>query len=195
MTDDTVALHLSKPQSTISGSPLHRLSCEHGYRTSCSRVDLVIYHMLEALIVGRVQEDLGFELTTGMTVVHHLPPSTLIPLSAQHRQKHRHGAHTYQTRSGCLHWCHALTPCIGADAARHSCHETVAILLVCKMHKACRQDTQSKPAELDIRVQCVGDIVHCDFCEGCGISLPAHHSSYFAHQRFHQMTCTIQHMM
>ena len=44
--------------------------------------------MLEALVVRGVQEDLGFELTTGMTVVHHLPPSALIPIPAATQNKH-----------------------------------------------------------------------------------------------------------
>ena len=83
MTDDAVPLHLSKAQATIPGSSLHRLPRQHGHWATSSGVYLVIHHVFEALVVCWVQEDLGLELTTGMTVVHHLPPSALIPNTAQ----------------------------------------------------------------------------------------------------------------
>ncbi len=37
-------------------------------------------------------------------------------------------------------------------------------------------------------VQCCGDIVDSDLCEGRGIPLPTHHSSHLAHQRLNQVT-------
>ena len=83
VTDDAIPLHFSKAQATISGSSFYRLPCQHGHRPPSSRVNLVIHHVLEALVVGWVQEDLGFELTTGMTVVHLLRHSALIPNSAE----------------------------------------------------------------------------------------------------------------
>ena len=87
MTDNAISFHFTKAQATVSGSPLHRLSCEHGHRPTRPRVNLVIHHVLEALVVCGVQEDLGFELTTGMTVVHHLPPSALVTLPAHKPRK------------------------------------------------------------------------------------------------------------
>ena len=86
MTDDAIPLHFSEAQATISGSTFYRLPCQHGHWAPSSRMNLVIHHVLEALIVGWVQEDLGFELTTGMTVVHHLPPSALVPNTAEMQQ-------------------------------------------------------------------------------------------------------------
>lgn len=84
MTDDAITLHLSKAEATVPGPTLHWLPREHCYRPTCPRVDLVINHVLQALVVGGIQEDLGFELTTGMTVVHHLPATTLVPNPVMH---------------------------------------------------------------------------------------------------------------
>lgn len=84
MTDDAIPLHFSKTQPPIPGPALYRLAGQHCNWPSCPGMDLVIHHVLQALVVGGVQEDLGFELTTGMTVVHHLPTPTLIPNPVMH---------------------------------------------------------------------------------------------------------------
>ena len=82
MADDAIPLHFSKAEATVPGSPLHRLACQHGHWASRPGMYLVVHHVLESLVICWVQEDLGFELTTGMTVVHHLPTSALIPNTA-----------------------------------------------------------------------------------------------------------------
>lgn len=40
-------------------------------------------------------------------------------------------------------------------------------------------------------MQGVRNVVNCNLREGCGISFPAHHCPYFAHQSFHQVTCSM----
>lgn len=72
MTNDAIPFHLSKSESTISCSTLHRLSRQDLHRASASRMDLVIHHMLETLVIGRIQEDLSFELPSCMPIVHDL---------------------------------------------------------------------------------------------------------------------------
>lgn len=84
MTNDAVSLHLSKPQAPIPGSTLHRLAGEHCNRATSPGVDLVIHHVLQSLVVGGIQKDLGFQLTSGVTVVHHLPAPTLVPHPVPH---------------------------------------------------------------------------------------------------------------
>ena len=59
MGDDAVALHLPKAQAAVPGAPLHGLAREQGHRAPAPGVDLVVHHVLQALVVGRVQEDLG----------------------------------------------------------------------------------------------------------------------------------------
>ena len=48
--------------------------------------------MLEALVVGGVEEDLGLELAPGVPVVHDLPAARLVPAPVQRRADvvHRH---------------------------------------------------------------------------------------------------------
>lgn len=88
MADDAITLHLSKAQASIPCPSLYWLPCQHGNRPSRSGMDLVINHVLQALVVGGIQEDLGFELSTGVTVVHHLPAPTLIPHPVQQSDCH-----------------------------------------------------------------------------------------------------------
>ena len=59
-------------EKDLPGTPLHGLSVEDLYGTTGSRVDLVIHHVLETLVVGRAEEDLGIQLATGVSVVEHL---------------------------------------------------------------------------------------------------------------------------
>lgn len=59
MADDAISLHLTKAQTTFAGSTFNRLPRQDLDRPPPSRMDLVIHHMFEALIVGGVQEDLS----------------------------------------------------------------------------------------------------------------------------------------
>ena len=98
MADDTISLHLSESETTISSSTLHGLACQNLHRASASGVDFIVYHVFEALIVGWVQEDVGFQLPPCVAIVHDLQeqadleplkynlhfPETCIDLLASH---------------------------------------------------------------------------------------------------------------
>lgn len=53
MRDHAVTFHLTKAKTAISRSAFSRLASENLSGASTSRVDLIIDHMLESLIVGR----------------------------------------------------------------------------------------------------------------------------------------------
>ena len=59
MTDDAIALHLSEAQPSFSSSPFHRLPSQDLDWTTPSGMDFVVHHMLQTLVVGRVQENLS----------------------------------------------------------------------------------------------------------------------------------------
>ena len=59
MRDDAVAFHLPEAQAAVPRSALDWLPREQGHRAPAPAVDLVVHHMLQALVVGGVQEYLG----------------------------------------------------------------------------------------------------------------------------------------
>lgn len=59
--DHAITFHLSEPKAAVTGSALHWLSCEYLHWTSCARMDLVVDHMLQPLIVRRANEKLCLE--------------------------------------------------------------------------------------------------------------------------------------
>lgn len=77
MADDAVPLHFTKSQASVSRSPFHGLPGEDLHRTPPSGVDFVVYHVLQALVVGGIQEDLGLQLAACMAIVHNLHQATL----------------------------------------------------------------------------------------------------------------------
>ena len=81
--DDAVALHLSETQATIPGPTLCGLPCQDLYRSPAPAMDLVIHHMLEPLVVRRVQEDQRLELPTRVAIVHDLPAAALVATAVQ----------------------------------------------------------------------------------------------------------------
>ena len=85
MADDAVALHFTEPQAAVACAALNRLPRQDLHRTPAPRVDFVVHHVLEALVVGRSQEDLRLQLPPRVPVVHHLPPAALVPAPAQDR--------------------------------------------------------------------------------------------------------------
>jgi hypothetical protein len=75
--DAPVALHLSESKTTLARTTLQRLSREHGERAARPRVNLVVDHVLEALVVRRTEEDLRLHLHARVAVVHHLVAALL----------------------------------------------------------------------------------------------------------------------
>ncbi len=66
----TVPFHFTESETTVPTTTLHGLSIEDLDGTAGSRMDLVVDHVLEALVVGGTQEDLGVQFATSEAVVH-----------------------------------------------------------------------------------------------------------------------------
>mmetsp|Transcript_6455 Transcript_6455/g.19394 ORF Transcript_6455/g.19394 Transcript_6455/m.19394 type:complete len:390 (-) Transcript_6455:2323-3492(-) len=78
MRDHAISLHFSKPQPAVARSALHGLPREDLRGPARARVNLVVHHMLESLVVRRVHEDHGVELAARVAVVHALVASALV---------------------------------------------------------------------------------------------------------------------
>ena len=82
---DAVTLHLAKAQAAIAGAPLHGLACQDLDRPTAAAVDLIIHHVLKALIVGGVEEDLCLHLAPCVPVVHDFPAARLVAAAVELR--------------------------------------------------------------------------------------------------------------
>ena len=82
MADDAVALHLAKAQAAVTGAALDRLARQDLDGPAAARVDLVVHHVLQALVVGGPQEDLRLQLPPRVAVVHHHPAAALVAAPA-----------------------------------------------------------------------------------------------------------------
>lgn len=59
-------------------STLHGLSDKYLYRAASPRMDLIVYHVLQTLIVCGSDKYLGIDLPTGVAVVHDFVASQLV---------------------------------------------------------------------------------------------------------------------
>ena len=78
MGNHAVSLHLPKSKTTITRSPLSRLPRKNLYRASSTRMDLVINHVLQSLVVRWPQEYHKSEHSSCVPIVHGLKPTHLI---------------------------------------------------------------------------------------------------------------------
>ena len=69
--DHTVALHLTETKTTIAAAALDRLAREDLHRTTCTAVDLVINHVLQALVIRWTKIHLRLQLAASVAIVHH----------------------------------------------------------------------------------------------------------------------------
>mmetsp|Transcript_50733 Transcript_50733/g.108636 ORF Transcript_50733/g.108636 Transcript_50733/m.108636 type:complete len:367 (+) Transcript_50733:85-1185(+) len=74
-----ITFHLTEAQPSHLGSALHGLPHQHGHRPSCSRMDLILDHVLQPLVVGGGHENLRWQPLPGVAVVHDLISVTLPP--------------------------------------------------------------------------------------------------------------------
>mmetsp|Transcript_10450 Transcript_10450/g.26294 ORF Transcript_10450/g.26294 Transcript_10450/m.26294 type:complete len:461 (-) Transcript_10450:2197-3579(-) len=81
--DHAIALHFSEPQATVTGSTLDGLAGQDLDRPSRPGVDLVVHHVLQALVVGWSNENLGLQLAARVPVVQHLVPAQLVAAFVQ----------------------------------------------------------------------------------------------------------------
>lgn len=76
----TIALHLAETETTVPGPTLHGLAHQNLHGASGSRVNLVVHHMLEALVVGGAQEDLRLQFAPCVTIIHDLVTTQLVAI-------------------------------------------------------------------------------------------------------------------
>eukprot|EP00042_Codosiga_hollandica_P059448 m.916303 g.916303 ORF g.916303 m.916303 type:complete len:306 (-) comp60162_c0_seq1:2712-3629(-) len=70
--DHAVALHFTNTQAAVTRTTLHRLTGKDLHRSARARVDLVVHHVLESLVVRGSEVNLCIELAAGEAVVEHL---------------------------------------------------------------------------------------------------------------------------
>eukprot|EP00123_Amoebidium_parasiticum_P018025 comp24071_c0_seq1/m.43308 comp24071_c0_seq1/g.43308 ORF comp24071_c0_seq1/g.43308 comp24071_c0_seq1/m.43308 type:complete len:370 (+) comp24071_c0_seq1:731-1840(+) len=97
--DHAIALHLTEAQTTLTRTTLGRLTGQVLCGAACSRVDLVVHHVLQALVVRQGQEHLGVDLAPSVPVVHHLVAAQVVAVLLQHLRDTLH-SHTLVERRG-----------------------------------------------------------------------------------------------
>mmetsp|Transcript_28574 Transcript_28574/g.54587 ORF Transcript_28574/g.54587 Transcript_28574/m.54587 type:complete len:354 (-) Transcript_28574:2764-3825(-) len=88
-----VPLHLPESQPAVARAALHGLPSENLHGPARARVDLVVHHVLEPLVVGGPQENLAsLEHAAGVPVVHGFVAALLVAALVQSRRDvlHRH---------------------------------------------------------------------------------------------------------
>ena len=81
--DHAVTLHFSETKSTVASTAFYRLAGEDLRGATGARVDFVVDHMPQTLIVSRAEEDLGNEFATCMAIVHDFETAGLVALRAK----------------------------------------------------------------------------------------------------------------
>ena len=82
MGDHTIPFHLSETKTAVTTTALHRLSRQDLHGSSGARVDLVVHHVLETLIlVRRTEVYLG--LLARVAMVHDLEATGLVAFLAK----------------------------------------------------------------------------------------------------------------
>jgi hypothetical protein len=89
MTQHTVSLHLSKFHTSHALSTLYWLACEHIDRSSlATALDLVLSHVIEALVECHPYGDGFFELLTSCATAHGFTSTSLKLTPAQESRVH-----------------------------------------------------------------------------------------------------------
>ena len=84
MRDHTIPLHPSGTKTAVTTTALHRLSRQVLHGSSDARVDLVVHHVLETLIlVRRTEVYLGLKLLARVAMVHDLEATGLVAFLAK----------------------------------------------------------------------------------------------------------------
>jgi len=71
MRDHAITFHLPKRNPPSRLRPL-RAARQNLYRNSRTRVNLVVHHVLETLVVCRAEVNLSLKLASGVSVIHDL---------------------------------------------------------------------------------------------------------------------------
>ena len=86
MTHDAISFHFPETKTTISRAALHRLTSQDLHRPAPARVNLIVYHVLQALVIRRTDEDLRVQHAPRVTVVHDFVTTLLVATLVQHRR-------------------------------------------------------------------------------------------------------------
>lgn len=78
MGNHAISFHFSKSKTSITGPSFSRLPCQDLDRAPPTRMDLVINHMLQSLVVSGAKEDHSTETSTSVTIIHGLKTTHLI---------------------------------------------------------------------------------------------------------------------
>lgn len=78
MRNHTVTLHLAEAKTSVAATTLSRLASQDLGRASPTRVNLVLDHVLESLIVSGTEEDHHLHLLASEAIVHNLVSTHLI---------------------------------------------------------------------------------------------------------------------
>ena len=78
MRHHTVTFHLAETESTVTGTTFGWLARQDLCRTAASRMDLIADHMLQALVIGRIEEYHDLHSLSSEPVVHDLVAVSLV---------------------------------------------------------------------------------------------------------------------
>jgi len=97
MCDYAIPFHFPESESSVTTPAFGRLSIEILHWPSCSRMYLIINHVLQSLVISWPQKDLGFHLDSCIGIIHHFVSISLIPLLMKLIRNITH----FQLRKGC----------------------------------------------------------------------------------------------
>jgi hypothetical protein len=78
-----ITFHFTEAQTTVTSTTLHRLSIHHLNWTASTRVNFVVDHVLQALIVGWAEENLSRQLASSVTIVHNFISAQMVIIFAE----------------------------------------------------------------------------------------------------------------
>jgi hypothetical protein len=70
MSNDAIAFHLTETKASLTSTTLYWLARQDLQRSTSARVDLVIHHVLQTLVVRGTNENQRLELAAGEAIVH-----------------------------------------------------------------------------------------------------------------------------
>lgn len=78
MSNHTIPFHFSKAKTSITRPSLSRLPSEDLHRTTSTRMDLVIYHVLQSLVISGSKEYHSSKPPASVTIIHGFKSTHLI---------------------------------------------------------------------------------------------------------------------
>eukprot|EP00958_Prasinococcus_capsulatus_P024158 scaffold3740_cov322-Prasinococcus_capsulatus_cf.AAC.4 len=144
-----VTLHLTKAQAAVACAPLHGLPREDLHGASCARVDLVVNHVLQPLVVRWAQEDLGVQHAASVTVVHRFVAAQLVATALQLRTDifHSHVRERCRVTLLAVQRAHLTHQTLHQVPDRHARRDSV------RVHDDVRRDALHRERHILLRVR------------------------------------------